>query len=237
MSDNDVPIAARFPDSRDVPTDVTQQCQAVMTRMLAVFDAVSRKHDLFYAMIGGTLIGAIRHQGWVPWDMDVDVAVLHTELPRLKQALISEIPQDMFYQDGETDPFYPAGAEIIKLRDRHSNYYEWQSKNTYAKWHNGLQLDLFPYRWNLDQQHYAGPGALRSFREEEMFPATDMQFEGHWFRAPRDAVGLMTRVYGTLEIPAESSRKAHEGKADPFNPCEHPASRAFRKPPSIQTTI
>ena len=58
MNQADLPIADRFPDARNIPTDVTKQCQAVMTRLLAIFDAVCRKYDLFYAMIGGTLIGA-----------------------------------------------------------------------------------------------------------------------------------------------------------------------------------
>jgi phosphorylcholine metabolism protein LicD len=228
MSLDDLPIADRFPDMRDIPTDVTRQCQAVMTRLLAIFDAVCRKHDLFYAMIGGTLIGAIRHRGWIPWDMDVDVAVLHAELPRLKQALIEEIPEDVFYQDAETDPLYPAHAQIFKLRDRHSNYYEWQAKNPSAKWHAGLQLDLFPYRWEQGGRHYVGPGALPYFRMEDMFPVTDLEFEGHRFRAPRDALALMTRAYGTLEMPPQALREPHEGKADPFRPCAHPASLPFR---------
>src|SRR5262249_12809710 len=107
MIQGDLPIADRFPEARDASTDVTRQCQTVMTRLLAIFDAVCRKYDIFYAMIGGTLIGAIRHRGWIPWDMDVDVAVLHAELPRLKEALIKEIPADVFYQDAETDPLYP----------------------------------------------------------------------------------------------------------------------------------
>ncbi|MGE3528178.1 MAG: hypothetical protein AB7G54_01985, partial [Methyloceanibacter sp.] len=143
------------------------------------------------------------------------------------------IPQDMFYQDAETDPFYPAGAAILKLRDRHSNYHEWQQNNAYAKWHNGLQLDLFPYRWDSERQAYVGPGALPDFREDEMFPPIDMEFEGHWLRAPCRAVELMTRVYGTLEMPVESQRTPHEGKADPFNPCEHPASLPFQARRSI----
>ena len=236
MKKDDAPIAARFPDARESPADVTRQCQAIMTRLLAVFDAVCRKHDFFYAMIGGTLIGAIRHRGWIPWDMDVDVAVLQAELPRLKEALIDEIPEDMFYQDGQTDPFYSTDAGIIKLRDRYSNYYEWQSQNSSAKWHNGLQLDLLPYRWDPDHQHYVGPGALASFREDEMFPVTDMQFEGYWFRAPRDAVKLMTRTYGSLGMPPEAERKSNEGKADPFAPCEHPASLHFKKATAPTTT-
>ena len=47
-------------------------------------------------------------------------SILHMELPRLKKALIKEIPVDVFYRDAETDPFYPADFEIFKLRDRHS---------------------------------------------------------------------------------------------------------------------
>jgi phosphorylcholine metabolism protein LicD len=170
-----------------------------MLDMLVYFDFVCTKNDIPYFMIGGTLIGALRHQGWIPWDMDIDVAVLERDLPRLKNLLMETMPPTMFYQDSRTDPHYR--GPFPKIRNRHSNYYEWQEQNPGYKHHNGLQLDIFPYRWVESKQHYEGPGALRSFQKDDMFPLTRMPFEKHSFLGPHKARALMEKTYGTLDMP------------------------------------
>ena len=45
--------------------------QRIMTEMLRVFDQICRRHHIRYWCMGGTLIGAIRHKGWIPWDGDL----------------------------------------------------------------------------------------------------------------------------------------------------------------------
>ena len=53
--------------------------QQIMTDMLDTFHKLCKKHDLKYWLIGGTLVGQIRHKGWVPWDGDIDVGMEKSE--------------------------------------------------------------------------------------------------------------------------------------------------------------
>ena len=55
-----------------------------MTDMLRTFDQICHMNDLRYWCVGGTLIGAVRHQGWVPHDADEDVAMLTGDYARLQ---------------------------------------------------------------------------------------------------------------------------------------------------------
>ena len=50
--------------------------QRIMTKMFKEFNSICRKHNIKYWCLGGTLIGAIRHKGWIPWDGDIDIGML-----------------------------------------------------------------------------------------------------------------------------------------------------------------
>ena len=50
----------------------TEELKTVLLDMVAWFDAFTRKNSIRYSMHGGTLLGAIRHNGFIPWDDDVD---------------------------------------------------------------------------------------------------------------------------------------------------------------------
>ena len=62
-----------IPDERLSGGTVLRQAQLVMLRILRVFDAICKKHSLTYWLDAGTLLGAARHGGFIPWDDDIDV--------------------------------------------------------------------------------------------------------------------------------------------------------------------
>ncbi len=64
--------------------------QLVLLDLLSFLDWVCKKHAINYWMDGGTLLGAIRHQGFIPWDDDADVCVLAASFERLRKVLIDE---------------------------------------------------------------------------------------------------------------------------------------------------
>ncbi len=129
-----------FPDEREKGETRIRQCQLVMLRMLKILGYLCNKHQINYFLTGGTMLGAIRHQGFIPWDDDLDVGMTRDNYDKFVQYAVPELPNDIFFQTDETDANYPS-CHIMeaKLRDKYSSYS--RSKG----WHNGLQIDISIY--------------------------------------------------------------------------------------------
>lgn len=105
-------------------------------KLLIYFDTFAKEHNLTYYLSGGTLLGAVRHQGFIPWDDDVDIMMPREDYERL----IAEFRETEQYKllSYETDPEYE--NHYIRITD----------KRTIREWHlfetkkTGLFLDIFP---------------------------------------------------------------------------------------------
>ena len=76
--------------------------QKIGLSILKEIIAICKRHDLTYYVYGGTLLGAIRHQGFIPWDDDVDIAMSRKDFEKLKQYQ-NEFPQYMFFRYNSTE--------------------------------------------------------------------------------------------------------------------------------------
>jgi lipopolysaccharide cholinephosphotransferase len=133
-----------FPDIRETGDTRLRQCQLVMLRMLKILDFLCKKNDISYFLNGGTLLGAIRHKGFIPWDDDLDIGMTRNNYEKFVKYAVPELPYDIFFQSDETDPYFPA-CHIIeaKLRDKYSSYSRTiDQKETWLKWQDGLQIDI-----------------------------------------------------------------------------------------------
>ena len=61
----------------------SEEMKKQLLEMLVKFDEYCMRHDIFYSVLAGTLLGAVRHHGFIPWDDDIDVAVPRPDLNRL----------------------------------------------------------------------------------------------------------------------------------------------------------
>src|ERR687885_2300401 len=92
-----------FPDNRETGETLIRQCQLVMLRMLKVVDYLCTKYNIQYFLTGGTMIGAVRHQGFIPWDDDLDIGMTRPEYEKFVRLAVPELPYDIFFQTPETD--------------------------------------------------------------------------------------------------------------------------------------
>ena len=92
----------------------TKACWKVMLDMLEEVDRICRKHQIKYFLIAGSLLGAIRHKGFIPWDDDVDIALFREDYEKLEKVLPHELPLNMFMQTLETDPGYDTNHMKIR---------------------------------------------------------------------------------------------------------------------------
>src|SRR6478672_4842148 len=135
-----------FPDVRESNVTRLRQSQLVMLRMLKILDYLCQKHEIQYFLVGGSLLGAVRHNGFIPWDDDLDVGMTRDNFEKFKQLAVPELPGDIFFQTPETDPEYPSGRIIeAKLRDKYSTLPISDVNRKLHKWHQGIMLDINVY--------------------------------------------------------------------------------------------
>lgn len=114
-----------------------------MLRMLKIFDYLCTRHEIKYFLVGGSLLGAIRHKGFIPWDDDIDVAMTRDNFEKFIKYAAPELPNDIFFQNRQKDPYYPAFHPCeAKLRDKYSSYIRKGAEKNLIKWQDGIMLDL-----------------------------------------------------------------------------------------------
>ncbi|MCR5470814.1 MAG: LicD family protein [Prevotella sp.] len=115
--------------------------QMRMLEILLEVDKICKKHHIRYWLSSGTLIGAMRHNGYIPWDDDLDIEMLHSDYVRLMEVLPKELPNWLALQNSDTDPNY--FYFYAKVRDRRSRMLE---QNGYDRlWQEqGIYIDIFP---------------------------------------------------------------------------------------------
>lgn len=115
--------------------------QLRMLDILLEIDRICKKHQIPYWLSSGTLIGAIRHNGFIPWDDDVDIEMMREDYLKLMKVLPDELPDWLALQNSDTDENY--FFFYAKIRDRRSKMLE--NTNYDRMWkEQGIYIDVFP---------------------------------------------------------------------------------------------
>lgn len=122
--------------------DHLRACQLKQTEILTEIDRICRLYDIPYWLDGGTLLGAVRHGGFIPWDDDIDIAMRLEDLERFRQAASRELKSELFLQTSESDPECPVPG--IKVRDLNSLCIETR-EDMGRDYQKGLFVDIFPF--------------------------------------------------------------------------------------------
>ena len=115
-----------------------KQIQLTQLEMLLYLKSICETHDLNYCLAYGTMLGAVRHKGFIPWDDDLDIAMPYKDAKRLKKYICSE---DYFLQTEYSDKNMP--FIFYKLRKNNTKMVEPHLAE--IDMHHGIWIDIFMY--------------------------------------------------------------------------------------------
>lgn len=118
------------------------KAQKVMLEMLKEVHKICVDNDITYWLDAGTLLGAVRHKGFIPWDDDCDISMSREDYEKFNKIAQSKLPEGMFLQNKDTDPEFPLNfTKIRKLGTKLVEKHETEEEN-YCQ---GVFIDIFPY--------------------------------------------------------------------------------------------
>ena len=128
--------------------ELLRKLQMTELEMLIEVDRICRKYDIKYSLDGGTLLGAIRHNGFIPWDDDADVVMLRPEYDKFYKACRKELDTERFFlQEYRTDKKYRWGYS--KMRRNGTIFL--REGQEHVKCNQGVFIDIFVYDSVPDQ--------------------------------------------------------------------------------------
>lgn len=119
-----------------------RKAQLLMLKILKEIHNICVKNNIKYFLSDGTLIGAIRHNGFIPWDDDLDIGMLREDYEKFCSIAQEELPEEFVLQTQKTDKGY--GLQFGKVILKNTIWIEKVAKNT-KRDYSGLYIDIFPY--------------------------------------------------------------------------------------------
>ena len=118
-----------------------KQVQLCEIEILQEIDCICKKHNLEYFAIGGTALGAVRHEGFIPWDDDIDIGMARSDYEKFLKIASKELPDEYHIQNIFTEsksPFY-----FTKIRKNKTKFVEYYLRDYPI--HHGIFVDIFPF--------------------------------------------------------------------------------------------
>ncbi|HLR20769.1 MAG TPA: LicD family protein [Tissierellaceae bacterium] len=123
-----------------IDEETLRKVQLIQLEILVEFDRICKINNLQYQLFSGTLIGAIRHKGFIPWDDDIDVAMTRKDYERFLNICNDYLGSDYFLQNYDTDPNFH--RQFSRIRKNNTKYIQYSYENIDI--HHGIFIDIFP---------------------------------------------------------------------------------------------
>lgn len=118
-----------------------QQVWATEQEILDVIHKVCTENGLRYSLAYGTLIGAVRHKGFIPWDDDIDIMMPREDYEKLLAIWDQAAPKGYILQNVRTDPDFT--QSFTKIRKDHTTFLQFEFERE-KQYHKGIFVDIFP---------------------------------------------------------------------------------------------
>ena len=131
-----------MPQQYMLTEDDLKEVQKIQKELISEVQRICNKCDISFNMVGGTMLGAIRHGGYIPWDDDADIGFLRSEYEKFREACKTELNHEKFYMRDLRDTegyrwgygkLRRKGTEFIRLNQEDMPYEQ------------GIFIDLMPF--------------------------------------------------------------------------------------------
>lgn len=120
---------------------ITKEIQKELLPLLKEIKRLCEKNDIPYFLCAGSVLGAVRHQGFIPWDDDIDIGMVRKDYERFLKIADQELSDGYILMYGERSPnYYTCHARVF--RDHTALVI---GVNSHLKMHHGFYLDIFPF--------------------------------------------------------------------------------------------
>ncbi len=117
-----------------------RKLQITELEILKIIDSFCRSHKIPYSLYAGTLLGAVRHQGFIPWDDDLDICMTRNNYNRFIKLWLKEGPEGYIILNKDLNPNFQ--HSFTKIRKDHTTFLQNDSER--GKYHTGIFVDIFP---------------------------------------------------------------------------------------------
>lgn len=116
--------------------------KALEMEIMREIDRICKKHNITYFLVGGTLLGAVRHKGFIPWDDDMDIGMLRDDYDKFRKVCPQELQSHLSYQSHieETTSHYI--FDKVRLKD---TYFNTKFSNRFDDIQNGIFIDVLVF--------------------------------------------------------------------------------------------
>lgn len=118
-----------------------EEVKKVQVEILLEFDRICKENNIHYNLYYGTLLGAVRHKGFIPWDDDIDVAMTRENYNKFLEVYSQQIDEKYFVQNYESDPNF--FRTFTRVRKNKTIYKQRHYKDLDI--HHGIFIDVFPF--------------------------------------------------------------------------------------------
>ncbi|MEM6524978.1 MAG: LicD family protein [Bacteroidota bacterium] len=186
----------KYPDLRDQHDNIEDQIKAIGLRILEILSALTDSLDINFALAYGTMLGAVRHKGFIPWDDDIDIFMTRKDFNVLLQNC-SDIPESLL--------FAPMDVGFFKVMDRSSIISKDQKR--------GVAVDVFIIEdHRKDQLSFYNVHTLRNlfFNRKDYNPLKSTPFEQLELKIPSNSDWILSELYGDyMKLPPKDQQVSH----------------------------
>ncbi len=110
-------ISANTKGYQPTPEEL-RKVQVIQMELIKEVKRICDKYNIHYNMVGGTMLGAVRHKGYIPWDDDADIGFLRAEYEKFRKACRTELNHEKYYmQDLRDTEGYRWGYGKLRRKD------------------------------------------------------------------------------------------------------------------------